>query len=95
MILKIGDQLILRPGEPGEQIGQVIYIIGTNKFYNDTEELNYMIKTMKDGDVIFTVSQIRESDNIKFYKPKEDRDFDVLEKYKSIFQKADSHSYKG
>lgn len=84
MNLKVGDQLILRKGKPGEQIGQVTSIIGTDKFYNDTGELQYMIKTMREGDTFFTGSQIRESDNIEFYKSKEDRDFDVMEEFENI-----------
>ena len=84
MDLQIGDQLILRKGLPGEQIAQIRDIIVNNKFYNDSGETEYLVKTMKSGDVTYTESQIRELKNIEFYKSKEDRDFDVMEEFEHI-----------
>ena len=88
MNLKVGDQLILRKGFPGEQIAQIRDIIDTSKFYNDSGETEYLVKTMKSGDVTYTESQIRELKNIQFYKAKEDREFDVMEKFESPFERA-------
>ena len=84
MNLKVGDQLILRKGIPGEQIAQIRDIIANNKFYNDSGETEYLVKTMKTGDVTFTESQIKELKSIEFYKSKEDRDFDVMEEFEHI-----------
>ena len=88
MNLKKGDQVKLRPGMTGEQIAQVTNIVGTDKFYNDTGENRFWFKSMKDGDFSLLESEIENDDKIQFYKAKEDREFDVMEKFESPFERA-------
>ena len=84
MNLKVGDQLILFKGGSNEQVAQVMDTIDADKFYNYSGGTEYLIKTMKSGNIIKSWTEIDQSDNIDFYKPKEERDFNVMEEFEHI-----------
>lgn len=82
--LTIGDQLQLT------KCGDICQITGieTPKTFPVIDEKTFFFKSMNNGDFMFTDTELAKefiNNNIELHKTKENREFDVTEKFNSIF----------